>query len=226
MARPSTQKQRRRDILDAATSLVQRHDLGALRIGDVAAELGMTANAIRYYYKDVDDLLAELCARSNERFYHRRKQVAESFDDAGERLAVTIAAGLPSSSEDAEWRVIWRAVLAAGFEFDRRLEVSQIYHRQVDLYESIFEYGARIGRFTLVGHAHDLAMTIMSLEDYLGYRIVARDPDLDRPTALHLIRSYAETVTGAHLPQTAASEACAAAQPAELGHVRRTDTTG
>lgn len=202
MARPSTQRQRRQDILDAATKLIERHDLSALRIGDVAAELGMTSNAIRYYYKDIEDLLAELCARSDERFYNRRLAVARSLDDAAERLAVTIAAGLPSGPEDAEWRVIWRAVLAAGFEFDRRPEVSQIYHRQVGLYESLFEYGAAAGQFVLAGPAHELAQSIMSMEDYLGYRIVARDPALDRPTALRLVRSYAQLVTGAELPPT------------------------
>ena len=200
MARPSTQRQRRADILDAARNLLERHDLAALRLADVANELGMTSNAIRYYYKDVDDLLAELYARSNERFYTERLKVSESLDDAGERLARTIAAGLPLDAEDAEWRVIWRAVLAAGFEFDKRPEVREIYHRQVGLYESIFTMGAATGRFTLAGPAHDLAQTIMAMEDYLGYRIVARDHAFDRPTALHLIRSYAELVTQSTLP--------------------------
>ena len=45
-------------------------------------------------------------------------------------------------------------------------------------------------------------MTLMSMEDYLGYRIVARDPDLSRATALRLMREYAELATGARLPRT------------------------
>lgn len=200
MARPSTQAERRQDILDAAQRLIERHDLAALRIADVASELGMTPNAIRYYYKEIEDLLAELCERSNERFYTRRRDVAEQLDDAGERLAVTIAAGLPTGAEDAEWRVIWRAVLAAGFEFDRRPEVSEIYHRQVGLYQSIFEYGVERGDFTLSGPPRSLAQSIMALEDYLGYRIVARDPALDRSIALGLVRDYAQLVTGVTLP--------------------------
>ncbi len=200
MARPSTQTERRQDILDAAQRLIEHHDLAALRITDVASELGMTPNAIRYYYKEIEDLLAELCERSNERFYTRRRDVAEALDDAGERLAVTIAAGLPTGAEDAEWRVIWRAVLAAGFEFDRRPQVSEIYHRQVGLYQSIFEYGVEQGDFTLTGPPRGLAQTIMALEDYLGYRIVARDPALDRSIALGLVRDYAQLVTGVTLP--------------------------
>jgi hypothetical protein len=46
-------------------------------------------------------------------------------------------------------------------------------------------------------------MTLMAMEDYLGYRIVARDPDVDRATALRLMRGYAELATGARLPVTA-----------------------
>ena len=45
-------------------------------------------------------------------------------------------------------------------------------------------------------------MTLMSMEDYLGYRIVARDPQVDRATALRLMRQYAELATGSALPAT------------------------
>ena len=45
-------------------------------------------------------------------------------------------------------------------------------------------------------------MTLMSMEDYLGYRIVARDPELSRKTAVRLMRQYAELATGAVLPET------------------------
>jgi hypothetical protein len=54
--------------------------------------------------------------------------------------------------------------------------------------------------FRLGSPARDIAMTLMALEDYLGYRIVARDPELDRSTALRLMREYAELATGVRLP--------------------------
>ena len=44
-------------------------------------------------------------------------------------------------------------------------------------------------------------MTLMSMEDYFGYRIAARDPDLSRETALRLMRQYAELVVGVALPE-------------------------
>ena len=48
MARPNRQTQRRTEILDAAIGLIERHDLATLRVTDVAAELGLTANAVRF----------------------------------------------------------------------------------------------------------------------------------------------------------------------------------
>ena len=62
---------------------------------------------------------------------------------------MTIAAGLPTGAEDAEWRAIWRAVLAAGFELDQRHDVQGIYHRQVGLYRDLLAAGADAGVFTL-----------------------------------------------------------------------------
>lgn len=203
MARPNRQAQRREEILDAAINLIERHDLATLRIADVAAELGLTANAVRYYFKEMDQLLSELALRSDVRFYDDRLAVVTDTEDAGEQLALTIAAGLPAGPEDAEWRAIWRAVLAAGFELDQRRDVQHIYHRQVDLYTRILSAGSDSGAFRLGSPARDIAMTLMSIEDYLGYRIVARDPDMTRETALRLMREYAELATGARLPEVA-----------------------
>jgi AcrR family transcriptional regulator len=200
VARPNRQVERRGDILDAAIALIERHNLASLRIADVAAEIGLTANAVRYYFKDIDQLLSALALRSDTRFYDERLAVVERTENAQAQLALTIAAGLPTGPEDAEWRAIWRAVLAAGFELDQRHDVQGIYHRQVGLYTRVLRTGAETGAFALASPAGDIALTLMSLEDYLGYRIVARDPALDRPTALRLMREYAELATGARLP--------------------------
>ncbi|MCC9181014.1 TetR family transcriptional regulator [Mycolicibacterium mageritense DSM 44476 = CIP 104973] len=202
MARPNRQAERREEILDATISLIERHDLAKLRIADVAAELGLTTNAVRYYFKEMGQLLSELAQRSDARFYDDRLAVVERTEDVAQQLALTIAAGLPTGPEDAEWRAIWRAVLAAGFELDQRRDVQHIYHRQVKLYTRILESGARDGVFQLQSPARDAAMTLMAMEDYLGFRVVARDPELSRETALRLMRQYAELATGTRLPVT------------------------
>lgn len=202
VGRPNRQTERRREILDASIRLIEGHDLATLRLTDIADALGLTANAVRYYYKDMDTLLSHLALRSDQRFYDERKALVERTPSSAEQLAVMIAGGLPTDAEDAEWRAIWRAILAAGFELDRRSDVQGIYHRQVGLYAEVLTRGVRSGAFTLVGESTDIAMTLMAMEDYFGYRIVARDPQIDRPTGLRLMRGYATTVTGANLPPT------------------------
>ncbi|TRW81526.1 TetR family transcriptional regulator [Mycolicibacterium sp. 018/SC-01/001] len=202
MGRPNTQAQRRAEIMDAAIALIERHDLATLKLADVAAEIGLTTNAVRYYFKDMTELLSQLALRSDVRFYEQRRRFADETDDPAEQLAMTIAAGLPTGPEDAEWRAIWRAVLAAGFELDQRRDVQGIYHRQVGLYRDLLNQGAEAGVFALAAPARDAAMTLMAMEDYLGYRIVARDPEMDRPTALRLMRQYAQSATGATLPES------------------------
>jgi AcrR family transcriptional regulator len=201
MGRPNRQVERRADIMDAAIALIERHDLATLKLADVAAELGLTTNAVRYYFKDVAQLLSELALRSDVRFYDERLQLHARAGDPPTQLAMTIAAGLPTGPEDAEWRAIWRAVLAAGFELDQRRDVQGIYHRQVGLYVDLLETGADAGAFRLSSPARDIAMTLMAMEDYFGYRIVARDPELSRSTALRLMCGYAALATGAQLPE-------------------------
>jgi AcrR family transcriptional regulator len=201
VARPNKQVERRGDIMDAAIALIERHDVATLKLADIAAELGLTTNAVRYYFKDVAQLLSEVALRSDVRFYDDRLRLRSESDDPREQLAMTMAAGLPTGPEDAEWRAIWRAVLSAGFELDQRADVQGIYHRQVDLYTDLLSSGAERGVFRLQHAARDVAMTLMSMEDYLGYRIVARDPLVSRGTALRLMRQYAEVAVGVDLPE-------------------------
>jgi AcrR family transcriptional regulator len=200
MGRPSRRAERRQDILAAAVTLIERHDLATLRLADVAAELDLTPNAVRYYFKDVECLVLELALRSDVRFYDERRGDAATIEDPRAKLSFVIGAGLPHGPEDAEWRAIWRAFLAAGFELDKRPELADIFHRQVGLYAEVIEDGVAEGVFTPPVPVLDVAMTIMSMEDYLGYRIVARDPAFDRSTALHLMHSYAELAVGTSLP--------------------------
>ncbi|MDI3405674.1 TetR/AcrR family transcriptional regulator [Streptomyces cavernicola] len=201
MARPSTKEERRLDILAAARALLLRWDT-EVKLPDVAKELGVTPNAIRYYYPDVEELMRDMHIRATERFYTRRVEAAESVDDARERLAITIAAGLPTGPDDTEWRLLWRTLIASGVERGRSEVTSSVYHRQVGLYQSILEVGQALGQFSLSGRAIDVARTLMALEDYLGFRVIAHDPAFDRATALRMVRDYAELATSSELPPT------------------------
>lgn len=194
MVRPNTQAQRREDIHQAAIALVGESDLAQITIPQIAHKLGVTANAVRYYYPAIEILIAELAMRSNKRFYLDRLALIEQNPDPFVQLEQMMGAGLPTGPEDAEWRVIWMAILDAGFDLENRSDVQSIYHHQVDLYESVLTAGVERGDIHLRQDAREVAMTLMSMEDYLGYRIVARDPQITRDFALQLMRGYVDAV--------------------------------
>lgn len=200
MARPSNRAQRSKEILDAAIRVIERRGIEGLRLRDVAEEMGLTDNAIRYYFKTVDDLVAALAARSDPRFLDDRRDAVDGVDRHEEKLAILIRDGLPRGVDDTEWRVIWEAVLAAGFRLDERADVQGIFHRQVELYETVLREGAQAGAFTLSMGPRDAARVLMSLEDYLGFRIAARDPQITRADALRTATGTAQALTGATLP--------------------------
>jgi AcrR family transcriptional regulator len=95
VARPNRQAQRREEILDAAIALIERHDLATLRLADIAAELEITPQAVRYYFKDMHQLLSELALRSDVRFYDDRLAVVEHTKDVRQQLALTIGSSMP-----------------------------------------------------------------------------------------------------------------------------------
>jgi AcrR family transcriptional regulator len=101
VARSTWRTQRRKEIFDAAISLTKRHDLASLRISDVAAELGLTANAVRHYFRNMRELLSTLQLLSDVRFYcgyYGRLATMERTENPRERLALIIAAGLQTGA--------------------------------------------------------------------------------------------------------------------------------
>lgn len=200
MGRTSTVEERRAEILKAARRLLLRPGATDIGIGDVAGELDLTSNAVRYYYRTVDHLMEDMYDLAIERFYTRRIDAIADIADAGERLAVTISAGLPSGRDDTEWTLMWRALIAGTLELNRAALGHPVYHRQAQMYQQILDEGAEQGQFVLVAEAVDISRTLMALEDYLGFRVVAGDPTFDRPAALRLVRQYAELATSSRLP--------------------------
>lgn len=51
----------------------------------MAAELGLTAYAVRYYFRDMPQLLSELALRSDTRFYNQRLAVVDRIEEVRER---------------------------------------------------------------------------------------------------------------------------------------------
>lgn len=198
MARPSTQKQRRIEVVDAALSAAAEHGLRNLSLTDVANQAGVTRGALLYYYEDLDAILVEAHAAGMARVgTERAALVAQQRTPAG-KLAAAIDAGLPSGPDDALMRLLYEFDVLAGKSPLHDQLVQRLYREQLDLYTEILAEGVLTGDFSLTGPLEDTAKNFVALEDAYGLHIVAGG-SITVPEAQRAIAVYAQQA-GAALP--------------------------
>lgn len=173
MARPSTQKQRRIEVIDAALAAAAEHGLRNLSLTDVANQAGVTRGALLYYYEDLNEILVEAHAAGMQRVGADRARLVAEQHTPADKLAVAIDAGLPSGPDDALMRLLYEFDVLAGKSPLHDELVQRLYHEQLDLYRDILTAGAASGDFTLTGSIEDTAMNFVALEDAYGLHIVA-----------------------------------------------------
>ncbi|MFI5657111.1 TetR/AcrR family transcriptional regulator [Streptomyces sp. NPDC051684] len=194
--RPKNQTARREALVDAAGRAITERGLDGLRIKDIAAEAGMSAGSVLYYYPELDELVLEVHRGAVERFLAARHAVTDEVADPVERLRALIASGLPSDPGDATHGLL--------FELHRRADrspghaelMASLFASEVGLYATALEVGAATGEFTLTAPVGDLARNLVALEDGYGLHIVSRNAALTREEVQRLIRVHARVVTG------------------------------
>ncbi|GAA1595081.1 TetR family transcriptional regulator [Leucobacter chromiireducens] len=173
MARPSTQKQRRIEVIDAALTAAAEHGLRNLSLTDVANQAGVTRGALLYYYDDLEAILVEAHAAGMARVGTERAELVAQHSSPAGKLAAAIDAGLPSGPDDALMRLLYEFDVLAGKSPLHDALVQQLYGEQLQLYTGILEEGAASGDFALTGALADTAMNFVALEDAYGLHIVA-----------------------------------------------------
>jgi len=173
MARPSTQAQRRREVVDAALDAAAEHGLRNLSLTDVANQAGVTRGALLYYYEDLDAILVEAHAAGMRRVGEEREALVAHAERPAEQLAIAVRAGLPSGPDDALMRLLYEFDVLAGKSPLHDELVQRLYSEQLALYRRILEAGGTAGDFDLAGPVEDIAMNFVALEDAYGLHIVA-----------------------------------------------------
>lgn len=173
MARPSRQKERRIEVIDAALAAAAEHGLRNLSLTDVANQAGVTRGALLYYYDDLEAILVEAHAAGMARVGTERAELVAQHSSPAGKLAAAIDAGLPSGPDDALMRLLYEFDVLAGKSPLHDALVQQLYGEQLQLYTGILEEGAASGDFTLTGALADTAMNFVALEDAYGLHIVA-----------------------------------------------------
>jgi AcrR family transcriptional regulator len=201
MARTKNQAARRAQLTEAAQRAIAEHGAAAVRVEHVASEAGVSPNTVRYYFKDVEELLSEAHRKAIERFYTGRMNQALAIEDPVERLAATIESGVASGPEDPETRLLVEGSRLAGGSPLFSVLMSTLHKQQELLYVNILELGSALGAFQLRDTPQRIAQTLVALEDMCGIRMIQSDPDYDHAEGKRLVTAYARLATGADLPE-------------------------
>ena len=150
---------RKRDLIAAAQRAMLRHG-AQVQLKEVAREAGLTSGAVLYHYGDLLDLLRR-CAPGRHgavlrpaRGPHRRP------GRSADQLRSAIHSGLPTGADDADVRLLCELGGAAGRNPLYADLLTELYDRQVTLYENVLDAGVRAGVFTLAADATTVARNL------------------------------------------------------------------
>ncbi|MFE4252458.1 TetR/AcrR family transcriptional regulator [Streptomyces sp. NPDC056910] len=194
--RPKNQTARREALVDAAGRAIAERGLEGLRIKDIAAEAGMSAGSVLYYYPEMDELVLEVHRGAVEHYLTARQGAVDGATGAAARLRALVASGLPGGSGDAVHGLLFELHRRADRSSGHATLMASLFAREVALYATVLEVGAAVGEFTLTEPVADLARNLVALEDGYGLHIVSRNAELTPDVARRLLLGYARTVAG------------------------------
>jgi DNA-binding transcriptional regulator YbjK len=194
MPRTKDQARRRHELVAAASDVVARKGLAAVRLRDVAEAAGMTSGNVLYYYEGLDELFFAAYERAIERFCVQRESAVARVRDPARQLATALRLGVPLGPEDTEIRLLYEFE-AVAFRSSACADLMAAYvERQVAMYERVLGAGAEAGVFALAGKARSLARNIVALEDGHGVYVLTGQV---APRELELLLlEHAAAVTG------------------------------
>ncbi|MDI2125006.1 TetR/AcrR family transcriptional regulator [Yinghuangia seranimata] len=196
MARPKNQEARRGALIDAAGRAIADRGMAGLRIKDIAAEAGVSAGSVLYYYPELDDLVVAVHQDAVENYLAERQRRIDEPDGPVARMRAALASGLPSGPDDAVHRLLFELHGVADRSAAHAALMASLFAREAALYSTLLQVGAAAGVFTLAAPPNDLARNLVAMEDGYGLHIVAHNPAVDRGTAVALLTAHARAVTG------------------------------
>ena len=138
---------RRDEILTATTDLLDRIGLAAIRVADVAEELGISPSLVFYHFGTKDALVADAFAHAVDRDLAKLDQATASGTDPLDRLRRVLRLYGPTGAATG-WRVWIDAWALAQREPVIRKVLRRLDHRWSAALQEVIEEGVADGSFT------------------------------------------------------------------------------
>ena len=208
-SRPALSADRRRQICEVAVEVIAARGLADTRLADVAAQAGVSAALVLYYFGSKEKLLAEALTFAEDRFqllgFHEMLRLESARDQL---VRVIELAGFPddepSSAHWTLWMELWVRALR---DPDAARQREALDRRWRSMLADVVRLGQRRGEFAADADVDEVVATLAALIDGLALQVVLGDPSTDPAAMRRRCLAFAARELGFDLPAEETSPA-------------------
>ncbi|WP_037064374.1 TetR/AcrR family transcriptional regulator [Pseudonocardia acaciae] len=174
MPRPSVEAQRRKQILDAACTVIARRGLQELRLLDVAAVAGVSSGTIHYYFDTKKELVNAAFEYNFRHSLERRRWMQDETRPPLELLGEIVESYLPNRGASLRAWKVWAELWAEGIRDPALRQVNEeLYGRWRELVQNAIAAAQRAGT-ARDGDPELLANMLIGMIDGLAMQVLLR----------------------------------------------------
>ena len=173
MAKADKKDIRRQEIVAAAQAVAARDGAEGATLRAIAAEAGMAANAVLYYFGSHAEIIAAAVQTSSGRFLEKLADADDLEMAPTARLAAVISAGTTAGLDDDVSRILyeyWPHMLRDAEQCRIQDELTSAQER---VYREIIDAGTSSGEFSPLLDPAKIARTLVAQEDGLVMDVLA-----------------------------------------------------
>lgn len=173
MAKADKKEIRRREIVAGAQAVAARDGAEGATLRAIAAEAGMAANAVLYYFGSHADIIAAAVQASSGRFLEKLAEAVDQSMTPTARLAAVISAGTTAGLDDDVSRILYEYWPHMLRDPEQRRIQDELTRAQEGVYREIIDAGTRSGEFAPLLDPAKIARTLVAQEDGLVMDVLA-----------------------------------------------------
>ncbi|ASN22080.1 TetR family transcriptional regulator [Arthrobacter sp. YN] len=173
MAKVDKKEVRRQEIVAAAQAVAARDGAEGATLRAIAAEAGMAANAVLYYFGSHAEIIAAAVRASSGRFLEKLAESVHPDMSPTARLAAVISAGTTAGLDDDVSRILYEYWPHMLRDAEQRRIQDDLTSAQERIYRDIIDAGTRSGEFSPLLDPAKIARTLVAQEDGLVMDVLA-----------------------------------------------------
>ncbi|HEY0573843.1 MAG TPA: TetR/AcrR family transcriptional regulator [Pseudonocardia sp.] len=190
MPRPSVEVERRKQILDAACTVIAKNGLQDLRLLEVAAVAGVSSGTIHYYFDTKKELITAAFEYNFKHSLERRKWLRDETREPLELLGEIVESYLPTRGVSLRaWRV-WANLWAEGIRDPALRKINEeLYDQWRELVRNTIAAAQRAGT-AREGDPELLANMLIGMLDGLAMQVLLHAKAMSLDTMRETCRAF------------------------------------